>query len=200
MIKLSIMNIHSLTKNRGTGAGGANTNVNGKSFEQKCNMEPVLYELGYTKHVIDPKTKAGYYLQNTVNKHTISYVKQSGLKKFVSRFNECDVNELNHPDECFIIKSENTKPQLVILEMKHQNVEGSCFDKLYNALYYKCLYTKLIGEFYDVDYHFVVSEFIENKIQKKEKFKEIMDENNIKIFNARSYREDILEYLQSLIR
>ena len=76
---------------------------------------------------------------------------------------------MNHPDECFIIQSENTKPQLVILEMKHQNVEGSCFDKLYNALYYKCLYTKLIGKFYDVDYHFVVSEFIENKIQKKRK-------------------------------
>lgn len=193
--------------NRGTGAGGCNTNGNGKAFEQKCNMEPILLEMGFTKYVTDSKTKLGYYLSKNIDDVTkIQYMKQSGLKKFIKMYNtECEhVDELNHPDECFIVsdmsKSFFQKPTLVVMEMKHQNVEGSCFDKLYNGLYYKLLYNKLIGTFYNIEYHFVVSEFIENKIQKKPHFEEILKENNIKIFTADNYTESILPYLLSIMK
>lgn len=189
--------------NRGTGAGGANTNLNGKAFEQKCNSEPILYDLGYTKNIIDAKTKTGYYLSKTLNnRYEIKYMKQCGLKKYIRFYHgsDQDINELNHPDECFIIDyhKNNIKSKMIIIEMKNQNVEGSCFDKLYNALYYKCLYKKIIGNYYDIYYHFVVSEFIENKIQKKQKFREILNEHNINIFNANSYREDIIKYIENL--
>ena len=33
--------------NKGTGAGGANTNKNGKTFEEKTSIEPLLLEKGF---------------------------------------------------------------------------------------------------------------------------------------------------------
>lgn len=46
------MNLESQTTlelivNKGTGAGGANTNLNGKKFEDKTNNIPRLFENGY---------------------------------------------------------------------------------------------------------------------------------------------------------
>ena len=42
--------------NKGTGAGGANTNLHGKSFENKTCTEQQLLENGYTKVLIDKKS------------------------------------------------------------------------------------------------------------------------------------------------
>jgi len=41
--------------NKGTGAGGKNTNVNGKSFEDKTENITRLMKKGYIKTIIDPK-------------------------------------------------------------------------------------------------------------------------------------------------
>ena len=35
--------------NKGTGAGGVNTNYNGKKFEEKTNNQQRLLEMGYQK-------------------------------------------------------------------------------------------------------------------------------------------------------
>jgi len=48
--------------NKGTGAGGANTNYYGKKFEEKTNNQIRLLEMGYTKHSF---TKKAYYLSKT---------------------------------------------------------------------------------------------------------------------------------------
>lgn len=193
--------------NKGTGAGGANTNVSGKTFETKMSMQSKLIDKGYTKTITDKLCKFGYVLSKMIDdKIEIKYVKQIGLKKYI-RFHHnthelpC-LDELNHPDECFIVTDTSRfffKPKLIVVEMKNQNVSGSCFDKLYNGMYYKCLYNKLIGKYYDIEYHFVVSEFIENKMNKKKVSKQILQENNILVFNERDYQTDILEYIDSVI-
>ena len=197
-----------MNANRGTGAGGANTNVSGKSFEARMSMQSKLIDSGYTKTITDKACKFGYSLSKTIdNKIEINYVKQIGLKKYL-HFEHSNkdllLDELNHPDECFIIQDKSRspfffKPKLIVIEMKNQNVSGSCFDKLYNGMYYKCLYDKLIGKYYDVEYHFVVSEFIEKKINSKPMLKQILNENNIKIFNARDYHTAILTYIDCVI-
>ena len=43
-------NTQSLIINKGSGAGGANTNYYGKKFEEKTNNQQRLSEMGYTKH------------------------------------------------------------------------------------------------------------------------------------------------------
>ena len=46
-----------LIVNKGTGAGGANTNFNGKKFEDKTNNIPRLFENGYEKIILNKKQK-----------------------------------------------------------------------------------------------------------------------------------------------
>ena len=43
--------------NKGTGAGGSNTNYHGKKFEEITNNENRLLELGYTKNSFTKKQK-----------------------------------------------------------------------------------------------------------------------------------------------
>ena len=57
--------------NRGTGAGGANTNVSGKTFEEKTsNEEKLLVELGFSKVYLK---KNQYYLVKKINTKYIVY-------------------------------------------------------------------------------------------------------------------------------
>jgi len=57
--------------NKGTGAGGANTNYYGKKFEEKTNNQQRLLEIGYTKIV----------LQKTKKHMTIIYQKHLKIKQ-----------------------------------------------------------------------------------------------------------------------
>ena len=52
-------------KNKGTGAGGAKTNENGKQFEEITNNEMRLLSQGFTKTVMN-KNKFGYYLSKKI--------------------------------------------------------------------------------------------------------------------------------------
>ena len=70
--------------NRGTGAGGSNTNYYGKMFEEKTNNQTRLLELGYTKYSFTkkPKKTYDYYLSKTFEDKTIVFVLQNGLHLF----------------------------------------------------------------------------------------------------------------------
>ncbi len=71
--------------NRGTGAGGSNTNGNGKKFEEKTKNRIQLLNNGYiqTNFIKKPKKDTDYYLSKTFEDKTIIYVTQSGLKKYM---------------------------------------------------------------------------------------------------------------------
>ena len=110
-----------MIKNRGTGAGGANTNKNGKSFEKSINIEGYLINNNYIKCNIN-KNKNGYYLLNKSKNKTIIYLSQYNMKKYFKQ--EYDIELCRNPDGCFIIKTK-TKTKytcdIYILEMKTQN-------------------------------------------------------------------------------
>jgi len=73
--------------NKGTGAGGANTNYYGKQFEEKTNNETRLLEKGFVKNSFtkNPKKKSDYYLSKTVEDKTIVFVLQNGLKMYMKK-------------------------------------------------------------------------------------------------------------------
>ena len=62
--------------NKGTGAGGANTNYYGKKFEEKTNNQQRLLEIGYTKNSFTKKPKKAYdyYLLKTFEDKTIVFI------------------------------------------------------------------------------------------------------------------------------
>jgi hypothetical protein len=81
---MSEINIQ-LLSNKGTGAGGANTNYYGKKFEEKTNNQQRLLDLGYikTSFTKNPKKAYDYYLIKTFETKTIIFVLQNGLKMYM---------------------------------------------------------------------------------------------------------------------
>lgn len=90
--------------NKGTGAGGSNTNLYGKKFEEKTNNERRLLEQGYIKHSFTKNSskKHNYYLTKEFDDKKITFVLQSGLKTFMK--NMYNIELFRCPDEAYIIE------------------------------------------------------------------------------------------------
>jgi len=161
--------------NKGTGAGGANTNHNGKKFEEKTDNRQRLLKMEYTKH--------DYYLSKKFEDKEITFVLQSGLKKYMK--NKYKIDLFRCPDEAYIIDYKNGRKVIKILEKKNQNREGSVETKLWAAPSLKREYEIVLGEEFEVVYGFCVSEFLQKKLVSSDKKYEILNiilnENNIEV-------------------
>jgi hypothetical protein len=179
---MSEINIQ-LLSNKGTGAGGANTNYYGKKFEEKTNNQQRLLDLGYikTSFTKNPKKAYDYYLIKTFETKTIIFVLQNGLKMYMK--NKYSIDLFRCPDEAYIIEYNNGKNVIKILEKKEQNVEGSVETKLWSGPSLKREYELILGSKFTVFYGFCVSEFLKKKLVSNEKkyitLNTIFNENNI---------------------
>ena len=132
--------------NKGKGAGGANTNYNGKKFEEKTNNEPRLLETGFNKNSFTKKSKKiyDYYLLQTCGDKTIVFVLQNGLKIYMK--NKYGIDMFRCPDEAYIIEYTSGRKIIKILEKKEQKVEGSVETKLWSGPSLKREYELVYGE------------------------------------------------------
>ena len=106
-----------MKKNKGNGAGGKNTNINGKKFEEKTNNEYNLIEEGYIiNYYSESKNKYNYYLSKHYENKTIYYTLQHGFKKFIKYKYNIDI--FRCPDEAYIIEMNNGDKIIKILEKK----------------------------------------------------------------------------------
>ena len=155
--------------NKGTGAGGANTNYYGKKFEEKTNNQQRLLELGYTINSFtkNPKKAYDYYLSKTFEDKIIVFVLQNGLKIYMK--NKYNIDLFRCPDEAYIIEYKNGRKVIKILEKKEQNVEGSVETKLWSGPSLKREYELVLGAEFEVFYGFCVSKFLKNKLISNEK-------------------------------
>ena len=189
--------------NKGTGAGGANTNMNGLAYENKTSIETVLIKNNYKKYIFN-KTKCGYYYKcDLSDKITVMYFTQSGLKNYFKKKYNIEIHR--NPDEAFLIKNDGNYI-LKILEKKNQNTEGSVEDKLKTGCFNRREYELMIGDIIDncpikIEYAFSISKFLQDKftstINKYIIMKKIMDEDNIKIFygNDSDYFDKIIKWI-----
>jgi hypothetical protein len=169
-------------KNRGTNAGGANTNYYGKKFEEKTNNEQRLLEIGYTKQTSTGK-KYGYYLSKTFEDKKIVFVLQNGLKVYMK--NTYNIDLFRCPDEAYIIEYNTGRKVIKILEKKQQNGDGSVETKIWSGPSLKREYELVLGNGFEVHYGFCVSDFLKNKITSvKQKYiilNTILLESNISV-------------------
>jgi hypothetical protein len=169
--------------NKGTGAGGANTNLYGKKFEEKTNNEPRLLEQGFTRHNMNTN-KHGYYLTKKFEDKEVIYATQSGFKAYMEREFSIPKGKISrNPDEVYIIKHDNGLPEIKFIEKKEQNVAGSVEDKLMGGPTFKRMYSKLFGGKFKVEYAFCVNDFLKKKLQspKKKELNEIFVEDGIAV-------------------
>jgi len=146
--------------NRGTGAGGANTNVNGKSFEEKTSNEQRLLSTGFIKKTIpgSDRAKYGYYLVKEMSPtESITYLTQTGLKAYFEYFFKKEM--CRQPDEAYLFRR-GTTYTLKVLEKKNQNTAGSVDTKLLAGPGFIEEYQILLGEMFTVRYAFCISAFL----------------------------------------
>lgn len=173
--------------NKGAGAGGAKTNINGLNFEEKTSIEPYLINKKYNKKILNNKNKYNYYYELIENGVTIIYFKKSGFKKyFEDIFNIKNI--YREPDEAFLIIKNNSY-YVKILEKKNQNRDGSIIEKLktgrFNIKEYELMLNT--GEIkFNINYTFCVNKYLENELCKQTEkyinFNKILKEDNINIF------------------
>ena len=183
--------------NKGTGAGGANTNYYGKQFEEKTNNETRLLEKGFIKYIdkneiLDDKD---YYIYVAALKFepdrnvkfstylAYEFVLQNGLKMYMK--NKYNIEMFRCPDEAYIIEYTSGRKVIKILEKKEQNVMGSVETKLWSGPSLKREYELVLGGEFEVFYGFCVSAFLKKKIIYSEKkyaiLITILNENNIAV-------------------
>ena len=148
--------------NRGTGAGGANTNKSGKSFEQKTENETRLLQSGFVKKAIIEKSKAtgNYYLEKRASEtSSVVYLSQTALKLYFKTF--FSIEMFRQPDEAYLFQK-GDRYTLKILEKKNQNTGGSVDTKLMAGHTFILEYKECLGADFDFDvqYAFCISDFL----------------------------------------
>ena len=182
---MSELNTQLPITNKGTGAGGANTNYYGKKFEEKTNNQQRLLEIGYIKNSFTQKPKKAYdyYLSKTFEDKTIVFVLQNGLKMYMK--NKYNIDMFRCPDEAYIIEYTSGRKVIKILEKKEQNVEGSVETKLWSGPSLKREYELVLGPEFEVFYGFCISDFLKHKLNSNDKkyttLNTIFNENNIAV-------------------
>jgi len=172
--------------NKGTGAGGAKTNYNGKNFEEKTINQQRLIDAGYTKNSFteNPTKASDFYLTKTFEDKTITFVLQNGLKKYMK--NKYNIEMFRYPDEAYIVEYNSGRTVIKILEKKKQTVDGSVETKLWAGPSLKREYEIVLGEAnFEVFYGFCVSEYFKTKlVSDKKKYTilgTILNEHNITV-------------------
>ena len=191
-------------RNKGTGAGGANTNLNGKKFEEKTNNEKRLLDLGFVQQSFSKNKnkkiiKKYDYLIYKDNDKEIVFLVQGALKKYMK--NEYGIELYRKPDESYLFKYNDGRKVLFILEKKAQNVDGSVETKLWSGPSFKEEYELVLGHDFVVHYAFCVSEFLEKKLVSNNKkyvnFNTILSVKNIPVLFGDN--EDYFEKLDAWI-
>jgi hypothetical protein len=154
----------SIVVNKGSQAGGVNTNHYGKKFEDKTNNETRLLNDGYIKIYLQKKYKKvyNYYLSKKFEDKTIIFVLQNALKIYMK--NKYNIELFRYPDECYIIEYNTGKKVIKILEKKNQNVNGSVETKLWSSPSLKREYELLLENNFEVHYCLCLSYFLKKKL------------------------------------
>jgi hypothetical protein len=164
-----------MEENKGTGAGGAKTNLHGKAFER--STENVFGE----KKIIGQKKLFGnaYYME----KDNIVLLTQGALKKYFKHFFKKEM--IRCPDEAYLIRNGDNYT-LKILEKKCQNVEGSVIEKLCLGQYIKEEYQSCLDSRFTVEYAFCLNSFLKQKYLsdtiKYEFLRQYNERNHIQVF------------------
>ena len=191
--------------NRGTGAGGANTNATGLFYEAKTDLS--------TDYIIvpsptnspsttstSPDSPLGKYprIKFTGNNKKFIKANKSELHKIMTAANEINTNlepaaGCKNPDEAYIAPESN---RVYIIEKKFQQTSGSVDEKIQTGVFKKYHYGKLFPN-YRISYIYCLSDWF-----RKAEYKSVLDylsENQIPVFwgNDPDYKQKIIRFMCS---
>lgn len=166
-------------------AGGKNTTINGKIFENLTSNDSDYEKI---------TTKVGSVKLEYYKKDNIILLRQSNFRKYIKKIYNIDI--FRNPDEAYIIPTINNLINIIIIEKKYQQTEGSVETKLWSGPSLKREYEIVLGNNFKIDYCFVLNSYLHIKLKSNNQkyiiLKQILEENNITIL----FGEDINYFLQ----
>ena len=173
--------------NRGTGAGGSNTNKNGLEFERNVDLKK-----NYT--ILSTKNKINKIKFNGTDTHFIEVPKKK-LQKYMKSKNKMNTtitiaHGCKEPDEAYI---DENKKIIFIIEKKFQQVGGSVCEKLQTAVFKREHYRGLFPE-YTIEYIYCLSDWFIKNCKAEIQF---LNKNNFKIFFGKTKQniDSIINYI-----
>jgi hypothetical protein len=178
--------------NKGTGAGGANTNKNGLSYEEKTNLETLYSECNENKKNKSKVIKFIGYENELINAN------KSILHKYMENIGEKDTSiqsaaGCKEPDEAYI---DLTRKYIFVIEKKFQQTPGSVDEKIQTAAFKKYHYSNLFPNF-KIHYIYCLSDWF-----KRDEYKSVLEylsNINIPVFwgNDEEYKKNIINFMCS---
>jgi hypothetical protein len=139
--------------------------------------------MGFIENIRQKGNPRFVYFNNRTEEYNIVFVEQGDFKKYMKHNYNIDL--FRNPDEAYIIEYNDGRKVIKILEKKAQNVDGSVETKLWSGPSLKREYEIVLEEFFEVEYCFCVSEFLQNKILSNDKkyviLNTILQESNIQV-------------------
>jgi hypothetical protein len=177
-------------ENKGTGAGGANTNRNGLSYENITSLEEHMVIVKEDKKY---KTKTVKFHQS--EKEFVNANKKS-FQKFMESINEYieifkPVSGCKQPDEVYI---DEAGKKIFIIEKKFQQGSGSVDEKIQTGQFKLYYFSKNIPN-YRIYYIYCLSDWF-----KKEEYKcvlEYLTDNGVYIFwgSDENYKTAMIDFM-----
>jgi hypothetical protein len=176
--------------NKGTGAGGANTNKNGLSYESMTSLDEHMIIISEDKKL---KTKTIKFQQS--EKEFIN-ANKTWFQKYLESKDEC-TKSLNpapgckQPDEVYINEHEK---KIYIIEKKFQQCTGSVDEKIQSGPFKLYYFSKNIPN-YKIHYIYCLSDWF--KRDENTCVLEYLTENGIYIFwgSDEKYKSSMIDFM-----
>jgi len=178
--------------NKGTGAGGANTNKNGLKFEEVTDLKD-RYESIQT-------SRNGIGSEVTFKGHSRTFIKvsKSSLHKYMEKINEKNLTlksaaGCKKPDEAYIDLDRNI---VFIIEKKFQQESGSVDEKLQTGCFKQSHFKGMFPNF-KIYYMYCLSDWF--KSDEYESVLNYLKDGGIPVFwgNSETYKENMIEFIHN---
>ena len=181
----NIKNIGMPLENRGTGAGGANTNASGLPFEEQTDLK--------TNHLVLHQSKHSTIMHFNNSEKQYVYTKQKGFEIYMGTKINKNIKALHgakRPDEVYIDEENKI---IFMIEKKNQNTSGSKCECLQTAANKRRNLTRRIPD-YKIIYMYCLSIWFKENCQAE---LEDLIEDNIPVFwgNDEHYKEHIIDFI-----
>jgi len=176
--------------NKGTGAGGPNTNKNGLKFEEVADLKDRYESIQTSQNGIGSEVK--------FKGHSLTFIKvsKSALHKYMQKIGEKNMTlkpaaGCKFPDEAYIDLERNI---IFIIEKKFQQESGSVDEKLQTGCFKQSHYKGLFPKF-KIYYMYCLSDWF--KSDDYESVLKYLKDGGIHVFWGSSEKEKMIEFIHN---
>lgn len=172
--------------NKGTGAGGSNTNANGLPYETMTDLSD-----RYT--IINVNTNIKNIRFNNSDKIYVTPITKKRFLKMMSNERDTDIGDAHgckEPDEVYV---DFINKIIFIVEKKFQNNSGSVCEKIQTPHFKKWHYERMFPS-YNIVYIYCLSDWFKENCKTELEYLEYL---NIPVFwgNDSNYKDNIINFI-----